>query len=333
MKYSALEGGKMNNPVGIGFIGTGEISQLHEIAVKALPNAKLVGVWNRSIDLGLKRAGQYGCKWFETPDDLVRDPEIDAVFVLTNLETHLKYARLAMENGKHVLVEKPLAYTLSEIEEMKALAETRGLVCMPGHNMIHEDSIKRAKVLIENGDLGKVVSCYVMYNIHHTEERASTLPGIVRHILTHNIYTMMYLVGQPVRVSAMKANRHYETLTQEDLAMVLVELKNGGLAHLSASFAADDYSADPWTMMVKVIGTAGTTRYTYQDWVEIKKGYAHSHTYTAYQGSINNEVSHFVNVCLNGGKPLSSLEDAILAQKVVEASEKSIADGITVTIE
>ncbi|MHC1782431.1 MAG: Gfo/Idh/MocA family protein [Anaerolineaceae bacterium] len=322
----------MSKPIGIGFIGTGEISQLHEIAVKALPNAKLVGVWNRTHSTGIQRAEQYGCKWFETPDDLVKDPEIDAVFVLTNLETHLQYSRLAMEHGKHVLVEKPLAFTVADIEEMKALSENRGLVCMPGHNMIHEDSLKRAKGLIENGDLGKVVSCYVMYNIHHSEERASTLPGIVRHILTHNIYTMMYLVGYPRRVSAMKATRHYESLTQEDLAMVLVELENGGLAHLCASFAADDYSADPWTMLVKVIGTAGTTRYTYQDWVEIKKGYAHSHTYSAYQGSINNEVAHFVNVCLKGGAPLSNLDDAIVAQKVVEACERSIADGVTVAI-
>lgn len=323
----------MNKLVGIGFIGTGEVSQLHEIAVKSLPNARLVGVWNRTQSTGMQRARQYGCKWFNTPEELVKDPEIDAVLVLTNLETHLEYTRLAMEHGKHVLVEKPLAATVAEIEEMKALSERSGLVCMPGHNMIYEDSIKRSKALIENGDLGKIVSCYVMYNIYHSEERASTLPGMVRHILSHNIYTMMYLAGRPRRVSAMQAIRHYESLTKEDLAMVLVELESGGLAHLCASFAADDYSADPWTFLIKVIGTAGTTRYTYQDWVEIKKGYSHSHTYTAYQGSISNEVAHFVNVCLQGGAPLSTLDDAIVAQKVVEACERSIVDGATIAIE
>ena len=111
-----------------------------------------------------------------------------------------------MEHGKHVLVEKPLAATVAEVEEMKSIAERLGLVCVPGHNMIHEDSLARAKALIENGDIGKIVSCYVMYNIHHSEERASTLPGMVRHILTHNIYTMMYLVGRPKRVSCMVAD-------------------------------------------------------------------------------------------------------------------------------
>ena len=158
-----------------------------------------------------------------------------------------------MEASKHVLVEKPLAATVAKSKRC-GHRERRGLVCVPGFNMIHEASIARARMLIQNGDLGKIVSCYVMYNIHHSEERASTLPGMVRHILTHNIYTMMYLVGRPTRVTAFKAMRHYERLDKEDLAMVLLELECGGIAHLCASFAADDLSADPWTFMVKVIG-------------------------------------------------------------------------------
>jgi predicted dehydrogenase len=322
-----------SKPVGIGFIGAGEVSILHAKAVKSIPEARLVGLWNRTTERAIQRAQDYNCRRYETPEELVKDPEIDAVFVLTDLDTHLPYARLAMEHGKHVLVEKPLAATVAEVEEMKFIAERLGLVCVPGHNMIHEDSLARAKSLIDNGDIGKIVSCYVMYNIHHSEERASTLPGMVRHILTHNLYTMMYLVGRPRRVSCMIAMRHYETITKEDLAMVLLDLECGGIAHLCASFAADDLSADPWTFLVKVIGTQGTTRYTYQDWVEAKRGISHSRLYTAYQGTITNEDRHFVNVCLRGGQPLSTMDDAVWAQKTVEACERSIADGTIVPIE
>lgn len=321
-----------HKPVGIGFIGAGEISILHARAVQVLPGARLVGLWNRTTERAVERARLYGCRRYETPEDLVTDPEIDAVFVLTDLDTHLRYTRLALEHGKHVLVEKPLAATVAEVEEMKATAERCGLVCVPGHNMIHEDSLARARAMIQNGDLGQIVSCYVMYNIHHSEERASTLPGMVRHILTHNIYTMMYLVGRPTRVAAMKAIRHYEQITKEDLAMVLVDLECGGIAHLCASFAADDLSADPWTFMVKVIGTAGTTRYTYQDWVEARRGISHSRLYTAYQGTISNEDRHFVEVCLKGGQPLSTMDDAIWSQKTVEAVEKSLAENRIVPV-
>lgn len=321
-----------DKPVGIGFIGAGEVSILHAKAVHAIPEARLVGLWNRTESLAIERAKLYGCRRYATPEELVQDPEIDAVFVLTNLETHLQYTKLALEHGKHVLVEKPLAATVADVEEMKATAERYGLVCVPGHNMIHEESLARARELIQRGDIGKIVSCYVMYNIHHSEERASTLPGMVRHILQHNIYTMMYLVGRPTRVAAMKAVRHYEKLDKEDLAMVLVDLECGGIAHLCASFAADDLSADPWTFMVKVIGTEGTTRYTYQDWVEAKKGISHSRSYTAYQATITNEDRHFVNVCLKGGKPLSDMQDAIWAQKVIEATELSLAEERIVPI-
>jgi predicted dehydrogenase len=321
-----------SKPVGVGFIGTGEISILHANALAEIPGAKLASVWNRSPKLAVERAELFGVRRHETPEELVADPEVDAVFVLTNLETHLHYTRMALEAGKHVLVEKPLGATVAEIEEMKVLADRHGLVCVPGHNMIHEASLARARSMILNGDIGKIVSCYVLYNIHHSEERASTLPGMVRHILTHNIYTMIYLVGNPRRVTALKAVRHYEQLDKEDLAMVLVELENGGIAHLCASFAADDLSADPWTFMVKVIGTEGTTRYTYQDWVESKKGISHSRSYTGYQGTITNEDRYFVDVCLKGGAPLSSLDDAITCQKVVEACERSIAGGLVVAV-
>lgn len=319
--------------IGIGFIGAGEISILHAKALRDIPDAELVGLWNRTEERAKKRAKEEDCKRYETPEKLVRDPAIDAVFILTNLETHLQFAKLAMEAGKHVLVEKPLCFSVPEIEEMKAIAEKCGVFCIPGHNMIHEDSLKRAQELIKNGDLGKIVSCYVMYNIHHSEERASTLPGVVRHILTHNLYTMMYLVGRPKRVNAFKANRHYERLDQEDITLVNIELENGGLAHLCASFAADDLSSSPWTFTVKVIGTSGTTNYTYQDWVEVKKGISHAHTYTAYQETITNEDKYFIDLCIKGeGKPLSDLEDAIWAQKTTEAVEKSISEGITVEV-
>jgi predicted dehydrogenase len=131
----------------------------------------------------------------------------------------------------------------------------------------------------------------------------------------------------------MKATLHYKEIKQEDIAMVQMEMESGALAHFCASFAADDHAADPWTVMVKVIGTAGSTRYSYRDWVEIKPGLVHSQTYTAYQGSITNEVKHFVEVCLRqGGAPLSTLDDAITAQRMIEACERSIAQNQVVTL-
>ena len=319
--------------IGIGFIGAGEISILHGVALREIPNARLIGLWNSTPERALARAEEEGCKRYETAKELVRDPEIDAVIINTNQETHLQYARLAMEAGKYVLVEKPLATTTAEVEEMKAISEKTGMLCVPGHNMIHEESIKRAHRIIKEGELGKIVSCYVMYNIQHSEERASTLPGVVRHIFTHNLYTMMYLTNsRPIRVQGFKANLHYEEIDKEDIALVNLELENGALGHICSSFAADDLAPAPWTYTAKVIGLGGTTHYTYNDWVEVKKGISHSHTYTAYQATITNEDQYFADLCLRGGEPLSTLDDAIWCQKTTEALERSIVEGITAEV-
>jgi predicted dehydrogenase len=319
--------------IGVGFLGAGDISILHAAAVKKCPGAQVVGLWNRSQDRAAQRATEFGCKNFKTPEELVADPAIDAVFVLTNLESHLEYTKLALSAGKHVLVEKPVGVSVGEIEQMRNLAAAKKLVCMPGHNYIYEGSMIRTHELVKGGDLGKIVSAYVMYNIHHPEEVAKRYPGVVRQILTHHSYILLYLVGKPVELCAMKATLHYKEYPEEDIAMVQMRLNNGALAHFCASFAADDHAADPWTVMVKVIGTAGSTRYSYRDHVEIKPGLVHSQTYTAYQGSITNEVRFFLMDCLRmGAQPLSTLDDAITAQKMIEAAEESIRKKSVVSL-
>ena len=144
--------------LGVGFVGAGDISVLHAAAVRKCPGVKLVGLWNRGQDRARQRAAEFGCKNYVTPDELVKDPAIDAVFVLTNLETHLEYTKLALEAGKHVLVEKPVGVTVGEIEQMRAAAAAKNLICMPGHNYVYEQGMTRTRELVEAGDLGRVVS-------------------------------------------------------------------------------------------------------------------------------------------------------------------------------
>ncbi|MGL4419244.1 MAG: Gfo/Idh/MocA family protein [Gemmataceae bacterium] len=311
--------------IGVGFIGAGDIAVLHAAAVRKCPGAKLVGLWNRNQERANARATEFGCTNYTSVAAMLADPAIDAVFVLTNLETHKEYTLAALAAGKHVLVEKPVGVDIAEIQAMHDLATAKNLVCLPGHNYVYEASMMRTKELVDGGDLGRIVSAYVMYNIHHPEDVAKRYPGVVRQILTHHSYILLYLVGAPVELCAMKATLHYAEYPEEDIAMVQMRLKNGALAHFCASFAADDHAADPWTVMVKVIGTAGSTRYSYRDHVEIKPGLVHSQTYTAYAGSVANEVRHFLVDCLrHGAAPLSTLQDAITAQRLIEAAEESI---------
>lgn len=315
----------------VGFLGAGDISIMHGKAVNSMEDVELVGLWNRSEGRGRERAQQLGCRLYPTAKELVGDPTIDAVFVLTNLETHLKYCELALKAGKHVLVEKPVSDTVRNVECIRDLARDTDRICMPGHNMIYEEGIRRSRQLIEGGDLGRLISLYVLYNIHHPEFAAVKYPGVIRQIMTHNLYSLIYLGGSLRRVQAFKACLHYEKLTVEDLAMVNVKLENGALAHLCASFAADDLCSDPWSFLIKVIGTGGSSRYTYHDWVEAKKGIIHSRTFSAYGRSIFNEDQEFIHILRFGGTPRSTLDEAVADQRALEAIERSIETGRSVS--
>ena len=309
----------------VGFIGAGDISLLHEEGVNLSKNAELVGIWNRTVERAEEKARLFNCRVFNNPEELIQ--AVDVVYVLTNMETHYQYARMAIEKSRHVLVEKPTAVTIEEIKDLKSLAEKYPVHVAPVHNYIYEPSVTRAKDLIDSGKIGDLVSLYVLYNIHHPEKVASRYPGVIRQILTHHAYCTLYLVGKPDKVSCMKATINDGSVPQENIAMVTMKMKNNALSHLCASFASDDHAGDPWTFMIKVIGTKGATRYSYRDWVENTPAIVHSQTYSAYPYTIRETGKYFLeNVIGLGEKPLSSLDDAITCMKMIEACELSVAE-------
>jgi len=317
--------------LGIGFIGAGDIADLHAEAINDLDGADLIGLWNRTPEKGKAKAEQFGCKTYDSVDSLLADPNIDAVFVLTNMETHCEYTIQAAEAGKHILVEKPAASSISELEKMQEAVEKTGVKCMPVHNYIYEPGIMRAKQMIENGKLGDVTQFYMMYNIHHADEIRARYPGVIRQILTHHSYTMLYLAGDPKTVSCLMYTVNDTIAPQENVAMANIQMQNGTLSHLCASFANDDHAGDPWSCIIKVIGTKGSTRYSYRDFVINDRNGAHSQTYQNYPESIKNTATHFINRVLREDEtPLSSLQDAITCQKIIEACELSVEKGIHV---
>jgi predicted dehydrogenase len=320
------------NTIRIGLLGAGDVADLHAEAINDLEGSELVGLWNRTPEKGKLKAVQYGCKTYASVDDLLNDPDIDAVFILTNMETHCEYTIKAAKAGKHVLVEKPAASTIEELERMSRAIAEAGVKCMPVHNYIYETGIRRAKDMIQSGKLGDVTQFYMMYNIHHADEIRARYPGVIRQILTHHSYTMLYLAGKPKTISCLKHTVDDTLAPQENVAMANIQMQNGILSHLCASFANDDHAGDPWTCIIKVIGTKGSTRYSYRDWVINDRNGAHSQTYYCYPESIKNTTTHFINKVLReDAEPLSSLDDAITCQRIIEACEKSVEEGIHVT--
>ena len=229
--------------INIGFIGAGDIANLHAEGITKCAGAKLKGLWNRTAARASVKAELYNCRIYNTPEELVSDPEIEAIFVLTHIDTHHEFAKLAMEHGKHVLVEKPVG-TIEEIEDLIRIAESNKVKCVPVHNYVYESGLNRTKDLIDRGELGDIVSVYVMYNIYHPDSIRERIPGVAQEILTHHSYILLYLTGKPVSLSAMSSTISKTGPDREDIAMVTMHMKNGALAHFCASFAADDHAGN-----------------------------------------------------------------------------------------
>jgi predicted dehydrogenase len=310
---------------------------MHHKGVLATPGARMAGVFSKTPANREAAARQYACKAFDSAEALVADPAVDAVYVLTPMESHLQYARMALAAGKHVLVEKPVAPTVAEIQQLIAEAKKAGKVVMPVHNYVYEPALWRGRHMLEAGEIGKLSQVSVLYNIHHPEHIARNYPGVIRQIMTHHSYILIYLAGKPKRVTAFKSVVSYKEYKEEEQASVILELEGGALGHFFAGFTADDPTSDSWTCLVKAIGTAGGFRFSYADHVSTLKQsekQIHSRHYEAYQSGITETGKHFLDGCIRRGlAPLSTLEDAVTAARIVEAAERSASEGRAVAVE
>lgn len=307
----------------IGFIGAGAISEVHYEAIKKLENTEFAGFYERDKELVEKREKEWGVQGAGSIEELLHTDELDIIYVLTPVEAHHEHAIQALRAGKHVLVEKPVGMNIEQIQEMDQAAKEANRICFPAHNYIYHPEIMRYKEYVDEGVFGKICSAWLSFNIFHSEELASHYPGVNRQIMTHHLYTTLYLLGKPRKLGCMTANLHYEKLDREDQSIILLEMENEAQVILFSSFACDDQTTNPWTYMVKILGTNGGATHSWQDVVYDRSIGTLSKAYPKYEELFHYEAKYFIEECIDGGKPpLSTLEDAAVVQELVELAEK-----------
>jgi predicted dehydrogenase len=139
--------------VGIAFAGAGIVAEMHGRGVAANRNATLIGAYDPDAAKAEAITKKFGGGVFPSLQDLLADPQVDAVHVLTPTEHHVSTALASLNAGKHVLIEKPVAESKEEIATLQEAAKRSGRVCMPGHNYIYVPSLQRAKRLVQDGKL------------------------------------------------------------------------------------------------------------------------------------------------------------------------------------
>jgi predicted dehydrogenase len=142
-------------PLGIGIVGLGAIGAQHVRAAQLSSVGRLVAVCDVDAEARARVAGGTRVKACLQVDELLEDDDVNVVLVCLPHDLHAPIAGRALKAGKHVLVEKPLALTVAECDELIRAAEANGVSLGVSHNELFYPPHERAKVLLDSGELGE----------------------------------------------------------------------------------------------------------------------------------------------------------------------------------
>ncbi len=249
----------------IGIIGCGKIAQVRHIPEYAdNPDAELCGFYDLDLDRAKGLAEKYGGKAYQTAEELIGDPAIDAVSVCAANNAHAELTIKALRAGKHVLCEKPMAVTLEDCEAMVAEAKKAGKFLMIGHNQRLAKAHVWAKKLIDDGLIGRIVTFRPTFG-HGGPETWSITPGknvwffdkkraamgAMADLGVHKTDLIHFLTGQQVirttaRLNTLdKRGADGKLIGVDDNAVCIYELSGGVMGTMTASwtyYGAEDNS-------------------------------------------------------------------------------------------
>ena len=169
--------------------------------------------------------------------ELIRDPEVDAVVIATPIFTHKALAQAALEAGKHVLVEKPLAACVADAEELARMAANAGRVLMVDHTFVYTSAVRKIAQLIAAGELGRVLYVdSVRINLGLFQPDFNVIWDLAPHDLTIIDFVLRKTVGATARWISAIGVSHYGR--HENLAYLTIGFDDGLLAHIHVNWVA-----------------------------------------------------------------------------------------------
>jgi predicted dehydrogenase len=166
-------------------------------------------------------------------DPIWEDPEVDAVVIATPAGTHFNLAMKALKSGKHVLVEKPLAASVDEVDQIAQLAAAQGLVAMVGHTFIYNPAVRYLKKLIDDEELGQV---RYIYSQRLNLGRIRSDVDALWNLAPHDISIIQYLLGDPKPSCIRRAGMDFIQPGIDDVVFLNIEYPGKVMAHVHVSW-------------------------------------------------------------------------------------------------
>ena len=343
--------------INIGIIGCGKIAQKRHIP-EYLENvdANIVGFYDLNLARAEAISETYGGTAFKSIEDLLADPSIDAVSVCTANHTHAAITIQALQAGKHVLCEKPMATTLEDCLAMVDASRKAGKVLLIGQNQRLTKTHKRAREIIRNGEIGEIIGFRTTFG-HGGPETWSIDPGKNTWFFDKNIAVMgamadlgihktdllLFLTDQKIVETTAhlttidKRGADGELIKVDDTAICVYKLENGAVGTMTASWTF--YGPEDNTTII--YGTKGILR-LYEDpqfsiQLFLKDGEKIYYEIDAIQTNDNQTssgvIDAFIESVITGQGGELAADKVLESMKVVFASIESSQTERTVKVE
>ncbi len=340
----------------VAIIGCGRIAQTRHIPeYENNKNTEIVGLYDLNYERAKELAEKLNAKAFKSIEELLADESIEAVSICTANVAHAENTIAALKAGKHVLCEKPMATTMEECVEMVRVAKECNKKLMIDQNQRLLKTHQRAKELIEQGVIGKVITFKTTFG-HKGPENWSIAPGAstwffdkkqsaigaMADLGIHKVDLMQYLLNTKVKkvtarlMTLEKKDEHGNPISVDDNAFSILEMENGCAGSLCVSwtyYGEEDNSTFIYGSkgMMKIFGDSD-----YSINVFLRDGQEILFSVDSIQTNDNQTdtgiIDAFADCVINDKKPLIDGEDVLDAMKAIFACIKSSEEGITVEV-
>ncbi len=353
----------MDKKIKIGIIGTGSISNTHLEAYKKNPNVELYAFCDINEERLKTMAEKYGVtRTFTDMHEMLKLEEIDAVSVCTWNSQHAPCTIAALNAGKHVLCEKPMATSAKEAREMKAAAEKNGKLLMIGFVRRFGNDCAILQDFIDNGYFGDLYYAKASYLRRKGNpggwfgDKSRSGGGPLIDLGVHVIDLVRYLFGNPKPVSVygatfqklfdrkdVKDTIGYSAASKtdndicdvEDLASAMIRFDNGAVLHIEASFSLNLKKDEG---KIELFGTKAGAKLdpSLEIYSDINNYMANVQLCTKtdldFNGLFEKEINHFVSCVKDGITCKAPAQDGIELMTILDAVYESARTGHEVVI-
>ena len=323
----------------VGLIGYGYWGPRIARNFYALKDCEVSVICDKSMELLQRAAIAFpGVTTTNNASEVIRSPEVDAVAVVTPVWTHFELAKAALENNKHVFVEKPFTSTAEQAEELINLAAQKHLQIMVDHTFLFTGAVRKLRELIDQEALGK------LYYYDSTRVNLGLFQhdvNVIWDLAPHDLSIMDYLIKAKPEVVIATGQKHLNC--HEDVAYITIYFSDSMIAHLNVN----------WLSPVKVRTTllGGEKRMVVWNDVEADekvkvydKGVAITNGQSVYdllvsyrsgdmwapkidQGeALAAEARYFINCVQNGAAPFNDGEAGLRVVRLLEAANQSLKE-------